>query len=71
MERELSQPFDVLSRKRKTSKDIVLLTQLKSYRGTRHKRHLPCRGQRTHTNGKTCKKYKKVYARMRKKKAKK
>jgi small subunit ribosomal protein S13 len=35
--------------------DIKLLKDLGSYRGYRHIRHLPCRGQRTHTNARTAK----------------
>lgn len=35
--------------------DIKLLKDLGSYRGHRHIRHLPCRGQRTHTNARTAK----------------
>ena len=33
--------------------NINLLKDLKSYRGTRHLRHLPVRGQRTKTNSRT------------------
>lgn len=35
--------------------DIKLLKDLGSYRGMRHIKHLPCRGQRTHTNARTAK----------------
>ena len=37
--------------------DILLLIHLKTYRGIRHKMKYPSRGQRTHTNGKTKKKF--------------
>ncbi|BBA84853.1 30S ribosomal protein S13 [endosymbiont of Pachyrhynchus infernalis] len=37
--------------------NIKKLIDLGSYRGIRHKKHLPVRGQRTRTNAKTCKKY--------------
>lgn len=37
-------------------KNIDFLINNKSYRGSRHKKHLPVRGQRTHTNAKTIKK---------------
>lgn len=33
--------------------DIAMLKDLQSYRGTRHMRHLPVRGQRTKTNSRT------------------
>ena len=33
--------------------DIKRLMEIGSYRGSRHKRNLPARGQRTHTNART------------------
>jgi len=33
--------------------DIKRLIEIGSYRGTRHRRNLPVRGQRTHTNART------------------
>ncbi len=33
--------------------DIKRLIEIGSYRGYRHRRGLPCRGQRTHTNART------------------
>ena len=36
--------------------DKKRLVSIKSYRGLRRKRGLPVRGQRTHTNAKTCRK---------------
>ena len=39
--------------RRKVSMDIKTLIDIKSYRGTRHMRKLPVRGQRTHTNART------------------
>jgi len=33
--------------------DIKRLMEINCYRGIRHKRRLPCRGQRTHTNART------------------
>ena len=33
--------------------DIKRLMEIGSYRGYRHKRNLPCHGQRTHTNART------------------
>ena len=33
--------------------DIKRLMEIGSHRGSRHKRNLPCRGQRTHTNART------------------
>ena len=35
---------------------ILLLMRIKCYKGTRHHRSLPVRGQRTHTNAKAAKK---------------
>lgn len=39
--------------KRKISSDIKRLTDISCYRGIRHVKKLPVRGQRTHTNAKT------------------
>ena len=39
--------------RRRVSMDIKRLVDNKSYRGMRHKRKLPCRGQRTKTNART------------------
>ena len=39
--------------RRKVSSDIKRLTDLGCYRGIRHIKRLPVRGQRTHTNAKT------------------
>ena len=39
--------------RRETSMNIKRLTDLGSYRGLRHRRGLPVRGQRTHTNART------------------
>jgi small subunit ribosomal protein S13 len=36
-----------------TSLDIKRLIEIGSYRGMRHRRNLPVRGQRTHTNART------------------
>lgn len=36
--------------RRNVQQDIRRLTEIGSYRGYRHRRGLPCRGQRTHTN---------------------
>lgn len=33
--------------------DVKRLMEIGCYRGIRHKRNLPCRGQRTHTNART------------------
>ncbi len=35
------------------SMDIKRLIEIGSYRGYRHRRNLPCHGQRTHTNART------------------
>lgn len=42
--------------KNQISDNIDLLKKIRLYRGVRHKHNLPVRGQRTHTNAKTCKK---------------
>lgn len=39
--------------KREVSSNIKRLIDVKSYRGMRHSRHLPTRGQRTKTNSRT------------------
>ena len=39
--------------RRDTSVDIKRLMEIGSYRGGRHRRSLPVRGQRTHTNART------------------
>ena len=39
--------------KRRIAMDIKRLVDIKCYRGIRHKRGLPVRGQRTHTNART------------------
>ncbi len=36
--------------------NIKRLMDLNTYRGLRHRKHLPVRGQRTRTNAKTCRK---------------
>ena len=39
--------------RRKTASDIKRLKDIKSYRGTRHMKNLPARGQRTRANSRT------------------
>lgn len=46
--------------RREIQGNIKRLKDLGSYRGMRHIRHLPCRGQRTHTNARTAKGRKRV-----------
>ena len=41
--------------RRQLAQDIRRLQSINSYRGTRHRKGLPCRGQRTKTNARTCK----------------
>ncbi|CDZ16384.1 30S ribosomal protein S13 [Candidatus Johnevansia muelleri] len=41
--------------RREITKNIKRLIDLKCYRGIRHRRKLPLRGQRTKTNARTCK----------------
>ena len=39
--------------RREVSMNIKRLQEINSYRGMRHRRNLPCRGQRTKTNART------------------
>ena len=39
--------------RRERSQDVKRLMEIGSYRGLRHRRNLPVRGQRTHTNART------------------
>ena len=39
--------------RRETSANIKRLKDLGTYKGTRHRKNLPARGQRTHTNART------------------
>jgi small subunit ribosomal protein S13 len=39
--------------RKSVSLDIKRLIEIGSYRGMRHRRNLPCHGQRTHTNART------------------
>jgi small subunit ribosomal protein S13 len=39
--------------RRRSSQDVKRLQEIGSYRGIRHKKKLPVRGQRTHTNART------------------
>lgn len=41
--------------RREVQANIKLLKDMGSHRGHRHIRHLPCHGQRTHTNARTAK----------------
>ncbi len=53
--------------KREVSGNIKRLKDIKAYRGTRHMRRLPTRGQRTKTNARTLKGVKKTMGSGRKK----
>lgn len=57
--------------KREVSANIKRLKDIKAYRGIRHMRRLPTRGQRTKTNGRTLKGPKKTMGSGRKKEDKK
>jgi small subunit ribosomal protein S13 len=46
--------------KREIQQNIKRLKDIKSYRGTRHQKHLPARGQRTKTNSRTVRGNKRV-----------
>ena len=41
--------------RRNVALDIKRLTEIQCFRGVRHRKGLPCRGQRTKTNARTCK----------------
>lgn len=41
--------------RRNVSLDVKRLVEIGCYRGVRHRKGLPCRGQRTKTNARTCK----------------
>jgi small subunit ribosomal protein S13 len=57
--------------KREVSGNIKRLKDIKSYRGSRHARRLPARGQRTKTNARTLKGVKKTMGSGKKKESKK
>ncbi len=57
--------------KREVANNIKRLKDIKSYRGSRHAKHLPARGQRTKTNARTLKGPKKTMGSGRKKEEKK
>jgi small subunit ribosomal protein S13 len=48
--------------RREVQMNIKRLVEIGSYRGLRHRRNLPTRGQRTRTNARTCKGPKKTVA---------
>lgn len=48
--------------RRQVSQNIQRLKEIRSYRGDRHRRGLPCRGQRTKTNARTRKGKRKTVA---------
>lgn len=52
--------------RRDIAMNIKRLVEIGSYRGIRHRRKLPCRGQRTKTNARTCKGPKKTIANKKK-----
>jgi len=52
--------------RRNVTLDIKRLTEIQSYRGMRHRKNLPCRGQRTKTNARTCKGPKRTVANKKK-----
>jgi small subunit ribosomal protein S13 len=56
--------------KREVSSNIKRLKDIKAYRGVRHMRRLPARGQRTKTNARTLKGVKKTMGSGRKKESK-
>ena len=52
--------------RRNVARDIKRLTEIQCYRGVRHRKGLPCRGQRTKTNARTCKGPKRTVANKKK-----
>ncbi len=70
-EREIAQIRDVIQRgykvegelRKQVTMNIKRLIDLGTYRGLRHKRGLPVRGQRTHTNARTRKGPRRIPAR--------
>ena len=52
--------------RRNVALDIKRLTEIQCYRGVRHRKGLPCRGQRTKTNARTCKGPKRTDAKKKK-----
>ena len=52
--------------RRSVALDIKRLTEIGCYRGVRHRRGLPVRGQRTKTNARTCKGPKRTVANKKK-----
>jgi ribosomal protein S13 len=56
--RKLKKTFDTVNLSRSIKKRIQYLQMIKTYKGIRHRKGLPVRGQRTHTNAKTRKKNK-------------
>ncbi len=59
LEREYKVEGDL---RREVSQDVKMLMDIGCYRGLRHRRGLPVRGQRTHTNARTRKGPKKTVA---------
>ena len=52
--------------RRNVALDIKRLTEIQCFRGIRHRKGLPCRGQRTKTNARTCKGPKRTVANKKK-----
>ena len=52
--------------RRDVALNIKRLVEIQSYRGTRHRKNLPCRGQRTKTNARTRKGPKRTVANKKK-----
>ena len=52
--------------RRNVALDIKRQTEIQCYRGVRHRKGLPCRGQRTKTNARTCKGPKRTVANKKK-----
>ncbi len=73
-EEEVNKIRDVIDRtqtiegdlRREVAMNIKRLTEIGCYRGIRHRKGLPCRGQKTKTNARTCKGPKRTVANKKK-----
>ena len=73
-EEEVNKIRDVIDRtqtiegdlRREVAMNIKRLTEIGCYRGIRHRKSLPCRGQKTKTNARTCKGPRRTVANMKK-----
>ena len=58
----IEQNYDIDNERRTLiAQNIKRLSSISSYRGFRHHLGLPCRGQRTHSNARTVRKFKRIF----------